>query len=291
LNRLQKIFARYSLVLGLLVVLSRFMIACSDTTPTVAPILAVSGGTASTTAPATGSASSPTLAPRPGYNPGETKRLGAGLVQSWIKIDEYNKPTAIGLTFSESALLDLPVTANNQLPLSLPAEASTTAFNHISIDWNPQGHEPAGVYDKPHFDIHFYLISPQDRQSISPSGDVAALSKLPSTDAVPQGYIMPPGPPNIVPGQGIHWSDSTAPEFRGQPFTQTFIYGFANAKLDFFEPMITKTYLETKPDFNTDLKLPGSYPKSGVSYPTKMSIKYDAATKEYMIALEGLTMR
>lgn len=290
MTSLQKKFSSYSLVLGLLVLLSGLMMACDDTTPTVATI-PTTGAAMPSTAANTTSAASPTLAPRPGYSLGETKRLGAGLVQSWIKMDENNKPTAIGLTFSESALLDLPVTDNNQLPLSLPAEASTTAFNHISIDWNPQGHEPAGVYDKPHFDIHFYLISPQDRQTISPNGDVAALSKLPSADAVPQGYIMPPGPPHIVPGQGIHWSDSTSPEFRGQPFTQTFIYGFANAKLDFFEPMITKTYLETKPDFNSDLKLPGAYPKSGVSYPTKMSIKYDAANKEYMIALEGLTIR
>src|SRR4051794_23080567 len=99
-------------MLGILVLLSSIMMACGDNTPTEAPVTMappVTTAPANTTAP-----SSPTLAPRSGYSIGETKRLGAGLVQSWVKLDENNKPVAVGLTFSETALLDLPVNPNNQ---------------------------------------------------------------------------------------------------------------------------------------------------------------------------------
>ncbi len=299
MNRLRNGFRRFGLGLATLVLLSTVMIACGDNTATTAPAATLTTvPQVTTSAPVTtaaqqttSSTTSPSLATRPGYSVGETKRLGGGLVQTWVKVDAANKPTALGLTLSESVFQDLSPSSASQLPMNLPAQATTTAFTHISVDWNPQGHEPAGIYDKPHFDLHFYVITPEERNSILPSGDVTALTKSPPAEAIPAGYNLPPGPVRVVPGQGVHWFDLSSPEFRGQLFTQTMIYGFANAKIDFIEPMITKAYLESKPDFSNELKLPTSYPKSGVAYPTRYSIKYDAANKEYLIALEGLTMR
>ena len=25
------------------------------------------------------------------------------------------------------------------------------------LNWNPHGHIPPGIYDRPHFDVHFYM--------------------------------------------------------------------------------------------------------------------------------------
>lgn len=271
----------------MLLLSSTLLIACGDTTLAITPSATVVTAT-------TAVADSPTLAIRPGYIVGDTKRLGSGLVQSWVKVDAANKPVAVGLAFSTATLIDLPDSFNNQLPLQLPTQASATAFNHLSLDWNPKGHEPAGIYDKPHFDVHFYLLSQEERSAILPTGDLATLTKSPPSETVPVGYAPPPGPvspASIVPGQGVHWGDTTSPEFRGQPFTQTFIFGFANAKLGFFEPMISKAFLETKPDFSSDIKQPTVYSKTGVAYPTRYSIKYDAANKEYLVALEDFINR
>jgi hypothetical protein len=60
------------------------------------------------------------------------------------------------------ALKGLPEGKTMEFTLALPKEAAPTAYNHIGIDWNPQGHEPQGIYDKPHFDFHFYMITPED---------------------------------------------------------------------------------------------------------------------------------
>jgi hypothetical protein len=76
----------------------------------------------------------------------------------------------------------------------------------------------------PHFDVHFYIISPEERDKITASGeDCKNLSKELAPEYVPEGYISTPGE---VPRMGAHWINPEAPEFNGQPLNETFIYGF-----------------------------------------------------------------
>lgn len=58
----------------------------------------------------------------------------------------------------------------------------------------------------------------------------------------------------------------------------------------FREPIVTKAFLETKPDITDSVKLPQAYARHGY-YPTRYSIKYDAARREYVTALEDLISR
>jgi hypothetical protein len=46
----------------------------------------------------------------------------------------------------------------------------------------------------------------------------------------------------------------------------------------------------TKPNVTEPIKLPSRYAKSGY-YPTRYSVSYDAAKKQYTVALEGMTLR
>ena len=90
---------------------------------------------------------------------------------------------------------------------------------------------------------------------------------------------------------GIHWFDPASHEFHGSSFTHTMIYGFWKGQMIFIEPMITKAFLESKQSATVDMKLPTKYPIAGKYYPKKYSISYDAAAKEYVVALDGLTLR
>jgi hypothetical protein len=164
-------------------------------------------------------------------------------------------------------------------------------FDHISLDWNPVGHEPPGIYDLPHFDFHFYMISHTERESITPT-DTQFVTKgttLPAAEYIPQGYILPPGS-TPVPEMGSHLLDPTSPELNGQVFTKTFIYGMYDARIIFVEPMITRAYILSKPNATEALKLPAKYQKSGY-YPTSYSVKYDEQAKQYRIGLGGMTLR
>jgi hypothetical protein len=60
--------------------------------------------------------------------------------------------------------------------------------------------------------------------------------------------------------------------------------------VNFVEPMVTKAFLETKPNITIPLKQPAAFPKRGY-YPTSYSMKYDATRQEYTVSLDGLTLR
>jgi hypothetical protein len=220
---------------------------------------------------------------------GDPQSLGNGTVRSWITVDDYDNPLDIGLTFDQDALVDLPL-ENYEYMLSLPEEAKATAFNHIAINWTPHGHYPQGIYGAPHFDFHFYIISPQERQKITLIGDdYARVYKMPSPDFIPTDYVLFPGE-RASPNIGWHGVDITSPEYHEQPFDQTFIYGFYNGNMIFEEPMITTAFLNTKPNITETLKLPAAYPKSAY-YPTEYSVKYDEPSGVYTLSLDELKFR
>ena len=225
---------------------------------------------------------------------GTTKSLGEGTARSWVTLDREGKPTAIGLTFSEKALKTAPTEIPHgqegiDITLALPAEAASTAFNHIGFGWNPKGHEPEKIYDVAHFDVHFYTISPEERAKITAKGDdLAKAYKTPAPEYIPAGYILPPG--TAVPGMGAHWINPQAGELNGQPFIKTFLFGNYDGRIIFYEPMITKSFFETKVNVTELIKLPQKYDKPGY-YPTQYSVRYDPDKKEYTVALEGMVLR
>ena len=224
---------------------------------------------------------------------GQFTLLGNGTARTWVKYGANGKPATLGITFSETALSGLPESAPKGMigvehNLALPHEAAATGFDHIGLDWNPKGHPPDGIYNVPHFDIHFYMWQQQELNKITLKGaDKALCDRQPESRFLPTGYIMPPG--TQVPGMGAHAIDGAAPELQGKPFTYTFIYGYYNGRVHFIEPMITKAFLETKTAVTVPLKSPAAYQKTGY-YPQSYSIKFDEQRKEYSVALEGLTL-
>jgi hypothetical protein len=52
--------------------------------------------------------------------------------------------------------------------------------------------------------------------------------------------------PAMAANMGNHLIDFTAPEFNGEPFTHTYIWGAYGGSLIFFEPMVTTDFLKTR---------------------------------------------
>lgn len=225
---------------------------------------------------------------------GQFALMGNGTARSWVKLDKAGKPSSVGVTFSETALSGLAKTAPKGMMsvehvLALPKEAASTGLSHISLDWTPAGHPPAGIYNVPHFDIHFYLDNQAALNKITATGkDIAISDKKPEAKFMPAGYIMPPG--TQVSRMGSHAVDASSPELKGQPFKHTFIYGYYNGRMNFFEPMIAKSFLDTKTNVSAPVKVPAAYPKRGY-FPTAYSIKFDSVRKEYTVSLDNLKLR
>jgi hypothetical protein len=233
---------------------------------------------------------------------GEPKSLGDGSVYTWIRLDKDGNTEAIGVNFSEQSLSGLPKPTDPggmkilgdfitfEYNIDFPKEISSTPFNHLGLNWNPGGHIPPEFYGVPHFDFHFYTMNMSDRHMIKAVGeDTNVCYKPPAPEFTPKDYIC--APVSAEPMMGSHWVDLSSPEFNGQKFTKTFIYGTYNGDLIFWEPMLTKAFLETKPNVTEKIKLSEKYSKSGLYYPTTYTVKYDDQIKEYSISLDGFVLR
>lgn len=219
---------------------------------------------------------------------GETVVMGNGTARSWVDIGKDKKPKAIGVTFNKLALQNLgPAGEDGMGPefvLKFPEQVKDTPFNHISVDWNPNGHEPAGVYDVPHFDFHFYMIKPTDRSQITLEGDDLKKCQLkPDPSFVPAKYIY--APKTEIKYMGAHWVDVTSPELAGKPFTSTFIYGSYAGKYIFLEPMVALSYLQSVTVTHTPITLPKNVAQPGY-YPSQYTIAYDPTREEYTVSLD-----
>jgi len=225
---------------------------------------------------------------------GEVVPFGHGTARTWVRLDEADQPVSLGVTLTEAALEGLPPRATPgviwmvEYIIQFPSDIPLLPFNHAGINWNPHGHPPGAIYDTPHFDFHFYLISPEQRSLITARGDdIAKCQKVPVSGSLPDGYVYAVGAEE--PGMGGHWADPSSHEFHGQPFTSTFIYGTHDGRIIFWEPMITKALLEQRMDNTIPISQPTVYSQPGY-YPTSYSITFDEKRREYTVSFDGLTL-
>lgn len=225
--------------------------------------------------------------------------VGNGSARVYLVLDN-GAPAEVGVALSEAALAGLPADQSpGGIPMpdghhtyayDLPMPAGNpTPYRFVGLDWNPAGHVPPGIYDQPHFDFHFYAITEAERNAIVPSDPEfdAKAARGPAPEYVPAGYVQLPGG---VPLMGAHWVDPTSPEHNGELFTRTFLYGSWDGELTFAEPMISRAFLETKPEFRAPIATPAEYQAPGY-YPTAYRVYWNAETREYRVALAGLGLR
>jgi uncharacterized protein len=226
--------------------------------------------------------------------------FGAGMVRTYVTFAQRDrhpgderKPDEVGIEIPVALMNNLPTTPA-AVAIDFPLKASGTPFQFMMLDWNPDGHPPAGVYDTPHFDFHFYIQGFEDVMDIEPgpcSGlncdDFQRATKSVPPQYVPEGYI---DVGSVVPYMGNHLVDVTSPEFNGQPFTRTWIYGVYDGAVSFYEPMITRESIVNHVNQCTALKLPQAYGEAGY-YPTTYCSQFDARRNTYRIFVTDFVYR
>lgn len=233
---------------------------------------------------------------------GSSVPISSGMARSFVAQNVDGSPNVVGFTLSKDAFDSFQVT--NQVNaagkvgashggvidesasflLPLPEGQNAGVIDHIELDWGPEGHPPANVYTLPHFDVHFYTISQSERDEITPQ---ANNTPEPSAAQIPADYFSGV---EVVPRMGVHYIDGTSPEFNGGTFQNTFIYGFFRDDMVFLEPMLTKAWLETKPNVSVAIKQPTQFKRSGW-YPTKYNVSYNDLSELYTISLSDFVYR
>jgi hypothetical protein len=222
---------------------------------------------------------------------GPVFQMGNGHIRSWINIRRSDdKPLAIGLEMTDNSLSGLSTNPTDfegntfMLPLHQKAKA-VTPFDHIMVNWNPNGHEPPHIYDLPHFDIHFYKIPVAEQMMIT-----GAPTAAPPAGYLPASYVIQGG---IVPQMGTHWLDPASPELPPTlaTFTHTLIYGSNNGAVIFIEPMITRAYFLSGSSITKAYPQPVHFSPGSTNYPTVYKIWKDAGNSRHYTALTDFVAR
>ena len=212
--------------------------------------------------------------------------VGNGTARSYL-IQTDGVPTELGVALSQAAGDGLPTAVAMGYEYLVPLPASNpTQYQVIGLNWNPMGHMPQGVYSVPHFDIHFYMTSLAQRDAIDPADPTFAAqgADLPTAAFRLAGYVNDPPALATIPHMGLHWADSSAPEFHGQPFTRTFIVGSWNGRFTFLEPMVTLAYLQAHPRDLVPLPTAADHAITGY-YPGAYRVAWVAADSGWRIGL------
>lgn len=254
---------------------------------------------------------------------GEPVSMGDGSIRTYLALDAAELPMELGVLMSGDALDGLPterstsgrcfdLNGNGRIDdhgeceggydfvLALPSVAarrSDLPVQWVGVDWQVEGHIPPGVYDLPHFDFHFYLVSEESVQAIGvgPCGifmDCALFER--ATRPVPEKYVdhrhVSVGA--AVAMMGNHLIDMTSPEFAKPPkkFTHTWIFGAYDGRITFYEPMITREFFMSHPSTCAPIKQPKAWQTAGY-HPTRYCIRYHQRANKYTVSLEGLEYR
>ncbi len=222
---------------------------------------------------------------------GPVVQMGKGHLRSWINISRKDdKPLAIGIEFTEKSMDDLPGDpANhhaNMFNLTLHQKAKAiTAFDHITINWEPAGHEPNGIYNIPHFDMHFYKISMETQMAIT-----GVPGPVPAAGYLPSAYVIRGA---TVPQMGTHWLNPASPELPPtfQPFTHTFIFGSNNGHVHFYEPMITRGFILSGNSVSKAFPIPTNFSPVNKYYPSVYKIWKSSDNGRHYVALTDFTWK
>lgn len=253
---------------------------------------------------------------------GAISNVGNGTVSSYAEFDWGGAPRAIGLVFHPGALDGLPATLSDEhhcfdrnkdgkidpakecmathewvIPLpSVVARRSDIPFKWVGLNWNAHGHIPPGVYDLPHFDIHFHFDPIEKILAIRPGlcgPEFVRCDQFKiATKPLPSNYMHSDykSVDAVAPTMGNHLIDPTSPEFHKRKFTRTFIYGAYDGRLIFYEEMLTLEFLRSRPDTCFRIKSPPAVAVKGY-YPTQSCIRFHPRSEEYTVSLEGFTLR
>ncbi len=258
-------------------------------------LLSIPGPPISNSAPTAGVLASTTVT----YGPSE--RLGNGTVRTYLSLDSAAQtPISLGVEFSGGAMTGLSQKEFTGLTLLVPEGASATPIRFVTLFWNPEGHIPPGIYDVPHFDVHFYINRELSHLDAVRAGTCAAGGEGVDCETFNRGTVTPP--PSlvaagyrdvgaVVPGMGNHLIDLTGQEFQGKAFTHSFIYGLFDGEITFIEPMLTRAFLLSKPNnVCTAIKQPAGFDRDGW-YPTQYCLHHVPGTDTYQVSLDRFVLR
>lgn len=253
---------------------------------------------------------------------GAVVELGEGQVETFADFTPGGTLIKLGVHFSEGAVNSPPASLTDgnrcfdhngngkiepekecshwhEKVIPLPSDLSRNAnipFKWALVNWNPHGHIPPGVWNKPHFDVHFYMEQIEDifalkRGECGPEFMRCDQFEI-AIKPVPKQYMHPDyiNVKAAAPAMGNHLVDTTAAEFHGEPFTRSWIYGSYDGRVIFYEEMLAQDYMQSQPNDCYPIKTTPEVALSGY-YPETVCSRVDEETGGVNVTLEDFVYR
>ncbi|GAA3169107.1 MULTISPECIES: hypothetical protein [Streptomyces] len=243
--------------------------------------------------------------------------LGDGFVQTLYATDDTNHPKVLAVKVDAAAMKTLPTTPtndgqtcfdkdNNGIDLETDCASGHERdlwfpklpglpFQWMMFDWQRNGHGPSHVFDKPHFDFHFFMQDFTERNKIRTGPCNLVINcddEKTAMKPVPEQF-MPPGwgMPGAAGRMGNHIIDPNAAPANGGPFTQAFAYGTWDGHVTYWEPVVNKDWITTeKPAKACQPITQAPEVETTGYYPTQMCTRYSTAG-DVTFTLENFTSR
>ena len=216
---------------------------------------------------------------------GECKDMFGAEVCTWGTI-AGDDVVEFGATVPLASIEGAPADAEMVFPpmsvavVRLPEEVrEVTGFDHLGINWEAHGHPP-GLFMTPHFDFHFYTMSPTEIAAID-------CSNLEKPASLPNAYALPdleiPGMGTLVgiciPAMGMHSMREDELD-KTDLFGASMLVGYYDQSPMSLEPMISRAKLQEHQSFVMDVP---TVPDVGevTAWPTGFEAVYDEAAEAY----------
>lgn len=198
------------------------------------------------------------------------------VMESWAKYDDAMMLTELGVTIPMLIIENLAESGSASLPFPELAQAQS-GFRSFGFDYLLEGHGPQ-PYLMPHFDLHFYAIEEQSRESIDCENE-----PMPESERIPAPYLIPgtglEPEGSCVPKMGVHAVHLDSPELALEnpaTFTETLILGYHAGEMVFVEPMASQAFLRGKMDWDFVFPAPNELGNAIKKYPIRFEGRFHA---------------
>lgn len=192
-------------------------------------------------------------------------------------------PTVVGVVIPIAAIEAAPDDGpfQDELVLDMPQLArEQTMLWQLRVNWLAHGHGPA-PYSESHFDLHFYRGTTAEIDAIDCQDDGVFAAELLTDDHQT--------PTTCVARMGYHaWP--TADALPGAVFTASMILGYFADRMVFIEPMIARSTLLARADFERAISRPAATGGAPTLYPTRMRARWVADEAAYHLEFDRFVM-
>ena len=209
---------------------------------------------------------------------GKATILGNGHVKAFVKVDESQNLTSIGVRISETALDEIQVTKQHSFSylIDLPEVEGFAPFDHIALDWifneqNSQDIKPT------HLGVQFYTIMLAERLLITED------EENPHADAalIPKNYSPSR---ETKEGAGTYWTDMNIVKNEEIDYNHSVLYGSHSGELTFVAPTVSIDFLRSKKAIHSSVSSAVELGKTEFSY-EEYVVYFDEQTREYIVSI------